>query len=159
MDDDDDDDNKSQTIKKERSNSSRKNSDSWSRYGSSSSSICSTPSVAESESMHSTRYISSSMKKKKNKTSTKSSSSSRLSPTKVENFPLQKKVRFQLPKDHADESAHSRDTSYTNDSSVLSHNSYTAVLDTSTDLTGEDNYFCKCDSFLDYLEQNIMRQI
>jgi len=153
--DDDDDNKKSSQIKKEKSNSSRKKGDSWSRFGSSESSICTTPSVAESESLHSTRYISGIMKKKK-----KPSSSSRLSPTKVENFPSQKKVRFQLPEDHLDKSAHSRETSYTDDSSVLSHSPYSVDLDTSTDLYGgNDDYFCKCDSFLDYLEKNIMKQI
>merc|ERR1740117_2208240 len=107
--------------------------------------------------MNSTRFIHGIMKKK-NKTS--SSSSSRLSPTKVENFPSQKKVRFQLPEDHLDKSAHSRETAYTDDSSVLSHNPYSVDLDTSTDLYGgNDDYFCKCDSFLDYLENNIMKQI
>ncbi|OEU17871.1 hypothetical protein FRACYDRAFT_238299 [Fragilariopsis cylindrus CCMP1102] len=157
--DDDEDNNKSSQIKKEKSNSSRKKGDSWSRFGSSESSICTTPSVAESESMHSTRYISGIMKKK-SKTSSKSSSSSRLSPIKVEHFPLPKKVRFQLPEDHLDKSAHSRETSYTDDSSVLSHSPYSVDLDTSTDLYGgNDDYFCKCDSFLDYLEKNIMKQI
>jgi hypothetical protein len=138
-----------------------KRGDSWNRYESPDSSICSSSIFSESSTETSTysflsassseqfgpNYIKSAMKKTP---ASSSSSTSGASPTKVNDFPFgaqhkKKSVRFRSPlKEYRKFKVYNP---------MTGTRSNKALLDTSTDIMDQIEYFCKWDTFMNAFEQ------